>query len=420
MAGAAALFHRHRRDRADWLLDMSFALLAVAVGLQLLPLPGALLRRVSPETDATLRSIAVGYAGSTRHPLSIDPGGTLLGLAALAALALAFLGLSRALTRDDSLRIARGVAILGIVLAVAGIIQKALWNGKIYGFWTPFGAGSSFGPFVNRNHFAGWMLMTIPLTVGYLCGRIARGARYAKPGVRNRLLWLSSADASETILIAFAVLLMALSVALTMSRSGMVGLLAVLIAFGWVVLRRQATRSRRALNLGYLVVVILVAVAWTGVDTIAARFADRQSPGSAGRREVWADSWRLARKFPAAGTGLNTFGSAMVVHQTVDRTEHLNAAHNDYLQVLAEGGALVSVPAAFAVIVVAATIRRRFRSVPVESTDYWIRVGAVTGILAIAVQEAADFSLQMPGNAVMFVVLLAIAARHSASERRTA
>jgi hypothetical protein len=40
---------------------------------------------------------------------------------------------------------------------------------------------------------------------------------------------------------------------------------------------------------------------------------------------------------------------------------------------------------------------------------YWIRFGAATGLAAIAIQSAVEFSLQMPGNAVLFVVLCAIA-----------
>ena len=38
--------------------------------------------------------------------------------------------------------------------------------------------GSPFGPFVNKNHFAGWMLMALPLTIGLLVRRhLARHAR---------------------------------------------------------------------------------------------------------------------------------------------------------------------------------------------------------------------------------------------------
>ena len=188
------------------LLVASLALLAFVVALQLVPLPSGAIRWLSPETDALLRGFVIGYPALTAgHALSIDPGATALGLAAIVALGLLFLGLSRALTRDDTLTIARGVIVLGVVLALAGIVQKALWNGRIYGFWTPITPGDSFGPFVNRNHFAGWMLMALPLGVGCFCGRIAGGMRGVKPGSRNRLIWFSSPDASETIMIGFAV-----------------------------------------------------------------------------------------------------------------------------------------------------------------------------------------------------------------------
>ncbi len=421
VVGAAAWLERGRAARNDIGLLASLALLAVVVGLQLVPLSSGAIGWISPGTDDILRRFVIGYpASAPRHALSIAPGATALGLAALIALALLFLGLSHALTRDDTLKIARGVIVLGVVLALAGIVQKALWNGKIYGVWTPITAGESFGPFVNRNHFAGWMLMALPLALGSFCGRISSGMRHVKPGLRNRVIWLSSPDASETIMVGFAVILMALSLTLSMSRSGILGFLVALVISGWFVARRQATGSGRVLVAAYLVVVVFVAVGWTGYDKLAARFAEGETAGSGGRVEIWADSWRLAQKFPITGTGLNTFGSAMLLHQTVDLNEHLAEAHNDYLQLLAEGGALVCIPAAIAIVAVAATVRRRFRGVSVESPDYWIRVGAVTGIVAIAIQEAADFSLQMPGNAVLFALLLALAVRSPTFDRRIA
>ena len=412
--GGATFLQRRGTGKKEILLAATITLLFAAVSIQLIPLSVSSIRWISPETDVVLRRYAVGYpATRDAYPLSIEPRATMLGLAAAGVLSVLLLGLARSLTRDDTLHIARGVSILGVILAVAGIAQKAMWNGKIYGFWTPIEGGDSFGPFVNHNHFAGWMLMALPLAVGYFCARVARGMRQVKPGWRNRLVWFSSADASETILVGFAVLLMALALTMTMSRSGIVGLLAALILSGWFVIRRQATGSRRAIVAGYLIFVALVAVGWTGFETLAARFAQNGTTDVGGRLWIWGDTWRLAGRFPLVGTGLNTYGSATLFYQTVEPTKRFTEAHNDYLQLLAEGGALVCIPAALVILAFARTVHRRFREVSAESSDYWIRIGAMTGILAIALQEISDFSLQMPGNAVLFVVLIALAVRHS-------
>jgi hypothetical protein len=411
-AGGAAFLQRSGKGKTDMFLAAALALLVAAIGLQLVPVSVGNIRWISPETDVVLRRYAVGYpASSDAYPLSIAPRATMLGLAAAGALSVFLLGLARALTRDDTFHIARGVSILGVILAIAGIAQKAMWNGKIYGFWTPLQAGDSFGPFVNRNHFAGWMLMALPFALGYFGARVARGMRQVKPGWRNRLVWFSSADASETILIGFAVLLMALALTLTMSRSGMVGLLAALVVSGWFIARRQATGSRRAFVVGYLIFVALAAAGWTGFDRIAARFAANGTADIGGRFGIWGDTWRLAGRFPLVGTGLNTYGAATIFYQTVEPTIHFVEAHNDYLQLLAEGGALVCIPAALVIFAFARTVFRRFRELSAGSSDYWIRIGAVTGIVAVALQEVSEFSLQMPGNAVLFVVLLAVAAR---------
>jgi O-antigen ligase len=97
----------------------------------------------------------------------------------------------------------------------------------------------------------------------------------------------------------------------------------------------------------------------------------------------------------------------------VDPDKHVTAAHNDYLQLLAEGGALVCIPVGLVMLTIGWTVRRRFLDETGDTAEYWIRIGAVTGLVAIALQEIGDFSLQMPGNAVLFAVLLALAVRHA-------
>jgi O-antigen ligase len=109
------------------------------------------------------------------------------------------------------------------------------------------------------------------------------------------------------------------------------------------------------------------------------------------------------------GTGLNTFGAAMFQYQTAFRDQHVQEAHNDYLQLAAEGGLLLGVPITATLILFVRAVGRRFRARKDDTRGYWIRVGAVVGLMAIALQSIVEFSLQMPGNAALFVVLAAIA-----------
>jgi O-antigen ligase len=170
-----------------------------------------------------------------------------------------------------------------------------------------------------------------------------------------------------------------------------------------------------------LIVVVLFggAVAWAGLDRIARRVAaapeDAKSP--TGRLQVWSDGLRIARDFPMTGSGLNTFGTAMAVYQTGDRHLQYQEAHNNYLQIAAEGGLLLGVPVCVALWIVVREVRRRFREAPREGTTYWLRVGAVIGLLAIGLQSLVEFSLQMPGNAALFAVVAAVALHRSPNLR---
>ncbi len=149
---------------------------------------------------------------------------------------------------------------------------------------------------------------------------------------------------------------------------------------------------------------------WAGLDAVAKRFAAAQWEDVGGRLGAWTDAWRIARDFPLTGVGLNAFGEAMLDYQT-DYTDryHFASAHNDYAQLLAEGGLLVGLPILLTLAAFVRQIRRRFREAQDDTMTYWLRAGAVTGLVAIALQEVVEFSLQMPGNAVLFVVLAAIA-----------
>ena len=333
----------------------------------------------------------------------------------LGGLGLMLLGLARGIGGRDLRVLAPGIVALGVLMSMIGIVQKALWSGKVYGFWEPVNTGAvAFGPFINRNHFAGWMLLALPVAVGYFASLVAKGMVGVKPGWRNRIIWFSTPDASRAVLTGFALLVMGFALTLTLSRSGISCFLLAMMLSAFHVLRRQTSAAKGRLLGAYLALVVVAAVAWVGIDAIGARFAEVDWK-LGGRAGAWGDAWRIHQAFPWFGTGLNTYGSATLLLQQFEKaTAHYVEAHNDYLQLLVEGGWLVAVPALVLVVLFAREVRRRFREGRDDRTGYWIRLGAVTGLVAIAFQEIVEFSLQMPGNAAFFTVLCAIAVRRAA------
>ena len=175
-------------------------------------------------------------------------------------------------------------------------------------------------------------------------------------------------------------------------------------------------RGRKIAALAIVSALLVLAIGWVGAGTIASRFSSADPRNVNGRTLVWKDAIEVARRYPIAGTGLNTYSVAMIFYQRFNRPTRYSQAHNDYLQLAAEGGLLLTVPAAIAIVVFVRVVRRRFAQETSAST-YWIRRGAVVGLLAIALQEIVEFSLQMPGNAFLFAVLCAIALHRTPSDR---
>lgn len=379
---------------------------------QLVPLPSGVLSRVSPATVELLNELGVSSAVAqiAAHPLSVRPEATAVTLAFLIVLTLFLVGLTRAFSTTGTRSIAAGICILGVVVAFTGIVQRTIIStDKIYGFWTPRFARSFYAPFVNRNHFAGWMIMAMPVALGYFAGRLARAMRDVKPGWREKVLWWSSPAANQLVLVAVAILVMGVSLLMSLSRSGVICALLAFVLTGQMIARKQPGTVRKVAGLGYLTFVVVAIAGWVGTDAIAKRFAATEWAATEGRLGAWADGLDVLGRFWPTGTGMNTYGDAMLVHQKYDPTVHYLQAHNDYLQVAAEGGVLVALPALITIGFFVRHVRRRLREDPSESMSYWVRAGACTGLVAIALQETVDFSLQMPANAALFCVLAAIA-----------
>ncbi len=352
-------------------------------------------------------------AGHPWHPLSLAPASTWLALAFLCALTLLLAGLQRSRGPSHVRSSVRTRIALGVVLAVLGIAQKALGPHEnrtllIYGFWKPRHFGSPFGPFVNRNHFAGWMLMVLPLALAYFAAALHQALGSIGTGWRNAVLWLGSERAGKATTIGFAVVVMAFSLVYSDSRSGLACALFAVGAIGWLAVRIRIARSARIGVGAVFALLVLSALSWAGSDVALHRFT--LVPAEIGERlGAWRDALRIIGDFPLAGVGLNAYAAASLHYQTVVSAWQYETAHNDYLQLAAEGGLLLTVPATLAAIALVRQMRRRWRQQDDDPVSSWLRAGAFVGLGAIALQSLVDFSLQIPANAVLFVIVAAIA-----------
>jgi O-antigen ligase len=400
LCGAAGVLGALRARRP---LAISTAVLlasAAVVGviaLQLVPLPASLITVASSSRGA--------LSDAPFLPLSVDPSATLRGLIFVVALGVFLLGTACALEYRDVLWIARTLLVVGPALAVIGIVQRAEATGRIYGFWQPYYGGLSFGPFINRNHFAGWMVMAIPVTLGHLWDRVDRHLIAVRRGWRDRLLWLLAPAGNRLILGFTGVMVMMVSLLLTMSRSGIVAIVVALTVF--VAASPRRARRFRIVPIALVLVIAIVSVAWVGVDRIVDRFDQPDTIDVGERLAIWRDTFTVVRRFLLTGSGFNTYAAAMGVFAPRPfAIQRPFEAHNDYLQLVAEGGLPLTLAVACAVVLFARDAARQGSST--RSMDRGLRVGAVAGLAGIGVQECAEFSLQIPANAVLFAVLCSI------------
>jgi O-antigen ligase len=392
-------------------LGIGLAGIAAAIGLQIVVLPYGVVTWLSPGIDLFFRRYMIAYRPPVVHSLSLQPSKSVVVLLLFLAFGLLFLGTLRAIKRLRLDWLVSQFMGLGTAMALLGIVQFAFLNKDaplLYGFWRPNYGAAPFGPFINKNHFAGWMVMVLPVVVAYGCAVFLATPRPYSAHRRLWLRWLATVEASRFLLVVVASLVMVLSVVLTGSRSGIASLMAAFACLGVAVWRELPAGRPRWMAVGAMAFLVVAALGWGGADTLVGRFSKAPDEFE-GRLSAWRDASLMVRDFPWFGIGLGSFERAMLVYQTADRSSIYAQTHNDYLQLVTEGGALVITPVVVTVMMLFQIVRRRLLPGQEPPLDAWVRMGAVAGLVGILTQSLVEFSLQMPGNAVLFVILLAIA-----------
>lgn len=367
--------------------------------LQIAPLPATLLRLLAPgsaEVWYPQVEAARAILGDGGRPISIDPEATREGLLlAVGLVGLALTALPALMRPKSLLRSAVALTVASAVLAVYGIVARNRFGALLYGV-IPVPTISPFGPFVSKNHFAGYVGPAALLALGLVIGLAGRA--------RERE-WTKDRAAPGVVLALVAALAMAISLFVSHSRGGVVAALAGLATLGALVL---ATRRRSSSLLPAAIVAAALAVALAIALPEEARARVTTLDGASFRLDTWRDSLRLVARSPAFGHGFGSFADAFPRAKRGHGLVRVVHAENEYVELAVEGGVLALGLAVLALLLPA---RATFLDLPRrEPLRRGLTLGALSGLAALAVHGAFDFNLHIPSNATLAALLAAFAA----------
>lgn len=320
--------------------------------------------------------------------LTVYPYATKLATLRLAAeLILLFLTIQAFRTPREWKGLAWFLITLAFAVSIFGIAQHFTWNGKLYWFRTLSHGGQPFGPFVDRDDFAGFVELILPLGLS--------------------LLVFDGEQQERRLLIGLFVVFPAAALVLSGSRAGVVCFLVELLLLG-VLTGIMGRRSQRWLLAGVALAAVALAV-WLGVGSTFQRFVGREGTESSmgSRFQISSDTLHMFAAHPVLGTGMGTFETAFPLYQSHYIGPIVNHAHDDYAELLSDGGLIGGLCGlAFLWVLYRKGIRNlRHSRMPLTRSLYAGGLVACTGLLT---HEFVDFNLHIMSNAVIFLTIAAL------------
>ena len=404
--------------------------------LQMAPLPMGIIKVISPKTyelrnQLSVKSLALSYQSSIHSSddksritdneppatdegtrianhesrvttLSFFPFGTKVEFFKWLALAGLFIFLLHWRFSENGYRIMNhliiAIFLVGVFESLYGIFEFFSGHRHIFNLDWSGPISSVTGTFVNRNYFAGYLLMVIPLSIG---GFFSRGTLQPGrfKGWRHRLSSLEGKD----LLLGFGLILMILALLLSASR---MGILSLLISFSLIgLLFRDSHRGQKVSKVPALIFgLALLWAAWIGLDAVISRFFT-VSEGLKSRWMIWVDTFGIFKDFPLLGSGLGTFTEVFSMYRSSHILGLVTHAENDFLQLASETGLLGSGLLLALFLFLFFKAASGIRSLSRGNAQRYIAIGGLVGLLALMFHSIVERNIQVPANAFLFNVV---------------
>jgi O-antigen ligase len=283
------------------------------------------------------------------------------------------------------------LVLLCFGVSLFAIVQRFTSSGTIYWFQKLTFGGDPFGPFVNRNHFAGFAELTLPVGLSLLIFR----------GLRRDMFPLASL---LTIVPVGALILSG-------SRGGIVSFAFELVVLA--VLARSRKRGTEPPRLAALALVGFAAIAligWLGASTAIERFSTLH-PGdiTLSRRSMMVrGASHIFLSHPIAGCGLGSLVAVYPRFETFYDGRIVDHVHNDYMELLAEMGLLGAICGGAFLWILFRDAKKCFAAEQGHFSRA-IHAAAITALCGLLLHSLVDFNLHIPSNALLFLLQACLA-----------
>jgi O-antigen ligase len=368
-----------------WRFLLLFGGAMAVLALQLVPLPPGWWHALPERATAVQIDSLLGW--NTRwHAFSLTPDATFGALLSLlvplaAMLAVASLSLPH---RIMLLRLIVGAAMIGTVL---GALQVAAGASSAPILYDTAHRGFGVGFFVNRNHQATFLLVAIVFA--------------AVPGV------LGTGPARRVATFG-TIAFLALGILATSSRTALLLLpLALIVALALIV---GVRRSGRPL-IGAAALYLLGGFLLSRTDLVQRLFARFSTVAEELRYQYWENSLYIVRATFPFGTGFGSFERVYRAVEPLGQVSPLgvNHVHNDWLELILEGGLPVAILLLLGITVLIAALMSGWKSGH-DRQERATVVAAGAAILLILLFSLVDYPLRMMGIAGLFGAALGLIA----------
>jgi len=280
------------------------------------------------------------------------------------------------------------IICLGIGLSVYGLLQY--FNVLDHTWWRPNYMLAS--TYVNHNHFAGYLELVIPVTIGVLIRYMSKR--------------------SLRFILTLGILIMGTAFVFSQSRGAWICLTFSLFVMNILLIRKKILNKKSIIVFALIFSAIFTYIYFNEgfvserLETMVDLTGEEASMST--RIAIWRGTLDMISSRPFIGTGIGTFlwGFPRFKPESINYIRP-RFAHNDYLHMASEMGVLAPVIMLwFLWLIIGKGLKKK---------SHPVIIGCSIGMLSLTLHGFVDFNFHIPANMALFVIYAAIVTREGSN-----